>query len=310
MATCWWSSHDRRAAVTGFLNVLLVGLLLGGIYSLISIGLNLIFGVLRVVNFAQGGLVMIGMYSTVFLYYRLGLDPYVALFLVTPAMFVFGMVLYRLILQPLQNEPMMQIFATFGLLILFENSVLAITRGEGYSLAGTYSGTVIDVFGLKASVGRAIVFVATSAIALGLMLFLSRTMAGKAIRAVIQDRQSARLMGINVERTYLLTFGLGTALAGVAGALLAPIYTLSPYIGGNFILAAFAVVVLGGLGSVPGAYIGGIAVGLMESFAGYYVDPALKQAIWFIIFVVVLVVRPSGLMGQAGAEEVGLREQT
>jgi branched-chain amino acid transport system permease protein len=116
-------------------------------------------------------------------------------------------------------------------------------------------------------------------------------------------------MGINVERTYLLTFGLGTALAGVAGALLAPIYTLSPYIGGNFILAAFAVVVLGGLGSVPGAYIGGLMVGLMESFAGYYVDPALKQAIWFIIFVVVLVVRPSGLMGQAGAEEVGLREQ-
>ena len=226
-----------------------------------------------------------------------------------PLLFVLGLAVQRLVLQPLQNEPMMQIFATFGLLILFENSVLAITRGEGYSLAGSYSGTVIDVFGLKASVGRAIVFVATSAIALGLMLFLSRTMAGKAIRAVIQDRQSARLMGINVERTYLLTFALGTALAGVAGALLAPIYTLSPYIGGNFILAAFAVVVLGGLGSVPGAYLGGLIVGMMESFAGYYVDPTLKQAIWFIIFVVVLVVCPSGLMGQAGAEEVGLREQ-
>jgi branched-chain amino acid transport system permease protein len=158
-------------------------------------------------------------------------------------------------------------------------------------------------------VSRVIVFLAATGIALALMLFLQRTMAGKAIRAVIQDRQSARLMGINVSRTYLLTFALGTALAGVAGALLAPIYTLSPYIGGNFILAAFAVVVLGGLGSVPGAYIGGLMVGLMESFAGYYIDPALKQAIWFIIFVVVLVVRPSGLMGQAGAEEVGLREQ-
>jgi branched-chain amino acid transport system permease protein len=154
------------------------------------------------------------------------------------------------------------------------------------------------------------VFFAATAIAIALMIFLSRTMAGKAIRAVIQDRQSARLMGINVERTYLLTFALGSALAGVAGALLAPIYTLSPYIGGNFILAAFAVVVLGGLGSVPGAFIGGILVGVMEAFAGYYIDPALKQAIWFIIFVVVLVVRPSGLMGQAGAEEVGLREQS
>jgi branched-chain amino acid transport system permease protein len=219
-------------------------------------------------------------------------------------------VVQRLVLQPLQNEPTMQVFATFGLLILLENSILALTRGEGYSIGGSYSRQVIDVLGLKASLTRVIVFAAATGIALGLMLFLSRTMAGKAIRAVIQDRQSARLMGINVERTYLLTFGLGTALAGVAGALLAPIYTLSPYIGGNFILAAFAVVVLGGLGSVPGAYIGGIAVGLMESLAGYYVDPALKQAIWFIIFVVVLVVRPSGLMGQAGAEEVGLREQS
>jgi branched-chain amino acid transport system permease protein len=203
----------------------------------------------------------------------------------------------------------MQVFATFGLLILLENSVLAVTRGEGYSLAGTYSRAIIEIFGLRASVSRVIVFVAATAIAIALMIFLSRSMAGKAIRAVIQDRQSARLMGINVERVYQLTFALGSALAGIAGALLAPIYTLSPYIGGNFILAAFAVVVLGGLGSVPGAFIGGILVGVMEAFAGYYVDPALKQAIWFIIFVVVLVVRPSGLMGLAGAEEVGLREQ-
>jgi len=252
---------------------------------------------------------MLAMYATFFCFAKFGIGPYFAVFLVAPLMFLLGLAVQRLVLQPLQNEPMMQVFATFGLLILFENSVLAITRGEGYSLAGTYSRAVIDIFGLKASVSRVIVFLAATGIALALMLFLQRTMAGKAIRAVIQDRQSARLMGINVSRTYLLTFALGTALAGVAGALLAPIYTLSPYIGGNFILAAFAVVVLGGLGSVPGAYIGGLMVGLMESFAGYYVDPALKQAIWFIIFVVVLVVRPSGLMGQAGAEEVGLREQ-
>jgi branched-chain amino acid transport system permease protein len=292
-----------------FFNILLSGLLLGGIYSLVSIGLNLIFGVVRIVNFAQGEFIMLAMYATFFCFAKFGIGPYYAVFLVAPLMFVFGLAVQRLILQPLQNEPMMQVFATFGLLILLENSVLAITRGEGYSLAGTYSRAVIEVFGLRASVSRVVVFFAATAIAIALMIFLSRTMAGKAIRAVIQDRQSARLMGINVERTYLLTFALGSALAGVAGALLAPIYTLSPYIGGNFILAAFAVVVLGGLGSVPGAFIGGILVGVMEAFAGYYIDPALKQAIWFIIFVVVLVVRPSGLMGQAGAEEVGLREQ-
>ncbi len=292
-----------------FLNVLISGVLLGGIYGLVSIGLNLIFGVCRIVNFAQGELVMLAMYATYFCATVLGLNPYFAVFVVAPALFLLGLVLQRLVLQPLQSEPMMQVFATFGLLILFENSILALTRGEGLSLAGEYSRAVLEVGGLKASVSRVIVLAATTAIAIGLLVFLRRTMAGKAIRAVIQDRQAARLMGINVEWTYLLTFGLGAGLAGVAGALLAPIYTLSPYIGGNFILAAFAVVVLGGLGSVTGAYIGGFVVGLVESFAGYYIDPVLKQAIWFVIFIAVLVIRPSGLMGQVGAEEVGLREQ-
>ena len=116
-------------------------------------------------------------------------------------------------------------------------------------------------------------------------------------------------MGINVERTYLLTFGIGAALAGMAGALLTPMYSITPGVGGNFILAAFAVVVLGGLGSVWGAYIGGMVVGVVEVFAGFYIDPALRSAVWFVIFLIVLIVRPSGLMGQVGAEEVGFREQ-
>ena len=135
------------------------------------------------------------------------------------------------------------------------------------------------------------------------------TMMGKAIRAVTQDKRAARVMGINVEKTFLFTFGIGAALAGMAGALLTPIYSITPGVGGNFILAAFAVVVLGGLGSVWGAYIGGLIVGVVEAFAGYYIDPSLKNAIWFIIFLVVLIVRPAGLMGQVGAEEVGFREQ-
>jgi branched-chain amino acid transport system permease protein len=293
-----------------FFDILLSGILLGGIYSLVSIGLNLIFGVVRIVNFAHGEFVMLAMYATFFIVTAVGISPYLAVFLVAPLLFLFGLAVQRLVLQPLQNEALMQVFATFGLLIVLENTILALTRGQGLSLASSTSRAVIEVLGLKASLSRVIVFAAATLIALGLMLFLSRTMAGKAIRAVIQDRQAARLVGINVERAYLLTFALGSGLAGVAGALLAPIYTLSPTIGGNFILAAFAVVVLGGLGSVPGAYIGGLVVGLIESFAGYYVDPALKQAIWFIIFVAVLVVRPSGLMGQVGAEEVGLRQQT
>ena len=291
-----------------FLNVLLSGLLLGGIYALVSLGLNLIFGVVRIVNFAQGEFIMIAMYATYACFFFFGMSPYVAVFIVAPAMFLFGIAVQRLLLQPLRDEPLMQVFTTFGLLILMQNVVLAITRGEGKSVAVAASRTVIDLGIMKANAGRVIIFVVTAAIAGALLAFLRYSHAGKVIRAVIQDRDAARLMGINVELTYLLVFGLGAALAGVAGSLLAPIYTLQPQIGGNFILAAFAVVVLGGMGSVAGAYFGGLAVGIVESFAGYYVDPALKQAIWFLIFIAVLVVRPSGLFGRKGTEEIGLRQ--
>jgi branched-chain amino acid transport system permease protein len=194
-------------------------------------------------------------------------------------------------------------------LIIFQNVVLALTRGEGKSVTAKVAGMGLEFGDIRITATRLVVLVALTAIAVLLHLFLQRTLIGKSIRAVTQDRQSARLMGINVERTFTVTFGIGAALAGLAGALLAPIYTLSPQIGGNFILAAFAVVVLGGLGSVAGAYFGGMIVGLVEAFAGYYINPELKQAIWFLIFLAVLVVRPTGLFGQVGAEEVGFREQ-
>jgi branched-chain amino acid transport system permease protein len=292
------------------LHILVVGLMLGGIYGLVSIGLNLIFGVIRIVNFAHGELVMIAMYGAYLCHATLGLDPYVSVLLVMPAMFVLGIVVHRLVLQPLHGESSMQIFATFGLLIVFQNVVLALTRGEGYSVPSRIAGVTFGVGDIRVTLSRLIIFAALTVTAVALHVFLKRTLIGKSIRAVTQDRQAARLMGINVERTFTITFGIGTALAGLAGVLLSPIYTLSPSIGGNFILAAFAVVVLGGLGSVAGAYFGGMIVGLVEAFAGFYIDPELKQAIWFLIFLAVLIVRPTGLFGQVGAEEVGFREQS
>ncbi len=291
------------------INVLVFGILLGGIYGLVSIGLNLIFGVVRIVNFAQGELVMFGMYGSYFAYAQFGINPYLSVLVVAPLVGLLGMAIQRLVIHPLRDEPNMQIFATFGLLILFQNIMLAVSRGEAYSIGGQVGSTVLTVGDLKISVVRLVTFVAVTLITIGLHLFLSRTMAGKSIRAVTQDKRAARAMGINVERTFLITFGLGAALAGMAGAMLTPIYSITPAVGGNFILAAFAVVVLGGLGSVWGAYIGGLIVGVVEAFAGYYIDPALKNAIWFIIFLVVLIVRPAGLFGQVGAEEVGFREQ-
>jgi branched-chain amino acid transport system permease protein len=292
------------------LHVLVVGILLGGIYGLVSIGLNLIFGVIRVVNFAHGELVMLGMYGAFLCYSMLGINPYLSVLIVVPALFVFGLILQRLVIEPLQSESMMQMFATFALLTILQNVVLAITRGEGYSVPSKFGALGVELGEIRISATRLIILVSVSAIAVLLHLFLQRTLIGKSIRAVTQDRQAARLMGINVERTFMVTFGIGAALAGLAGALIAPIYTLSPGIGGNFILAAFAVVVLGGLGSVAGAYFGGMIVGIVEAFAGYYIDPELKQAIWFLIFLAVLVVRPTGLFGQVGAEEVGFREQS
>ena len=290
-------------------NVLVFGLLLGGIYGLVSIGLNLIFGVVRIVNFAQGELVMFGMYGSYYAYAFLGINPYLSVLVVAPLVGLLGVAIQRLVIQPLHNESNMQIFATFGLLMLFQNIMLAVSRGEAFSIGGQVGADVLTVGDLRISVVRLVTLVATTLITIGLHLFLSRTIAGKSIRAVTQDKRAARVMGINVERTFLFTFGIGAALAGMAGALLTPIYSITPGVGGNFILAAFAVVVLGGLGSVWGAYIGGLIVGVVEAFAGYYIDPALKNAIWFVIFLVVLIVRPSGLFGQVGAEEVGFREQ-
>lgn len=289
-------------------SVLVTGLLLGGIYALVSIGLNLIFGVLRIVNFAHGEFVMLGMYGAYLCVAYFGIPVYASIFLVIPALFVFGYFLQKTVMAPLQGQPNMQIFATFGLLIFLENLVLAITRGETYSIPGSFPAT-IEFGSLFIGVDRLVIFIAATVLALGISMFLKKTMPGKAVRAITQDLTAARLMGVNTSRVYLLTFAVGAAIAGLGGVLLSPAYSLSPYIGGNFILAAFAVVVLGGLGSVAGAYFGGLLVGIVESLAGYYIDPALKQAIWFLLFVFVLVIRPSGMFGQAGAEEVGMRPQ-
>jgi branched-chain amino acid transport system permease protein len=291
------------------LTVLAFGILLGGIYGLVSVGLNLIFGVIRIVNFAHGELVMFGMYGSYFAYAQWGISPYLSVFIVAPLVGVLGMAIQRLVIQPLQAEPNMQIFATFGLLMFFQNVMLAVSHGQAYSVGGGFNSSVLEIGHLKLSSVRVVTLVVATAITIGLHLFLSRTMTGKSIRAVTQDKRAARTMGIDVERTFLITFGIGAALAGVAGAMLAPIYSVTPTVGGNFILAAFAVVVLGGLGSVWGAYIGGLIVGIVEAFAGFYIDPELRNAVWFAIFLIVLIVRPAGLMGQVGAEEVGFREQ-
>lgn len=292
------------------LHILTVGFLLGGIYALVAVGLNLIFGVIRVVNFAQGEFVTLGLYGAYAAQLTTGMDPYVAPLIVVPVLFVLGAVIYYVLLRPLQNEPMMQVFATFGILMVSQNAILALTGGVAYSVQSAVIGQSIHIGPVQVGLSRVIVLVVATLVTVAVALYLRHTRNGKAIRAVAQDRAAARLMGIRVETVYTITFGIGAALAGLAGCLLSPLYTMTPQIGMNFILPAFAVVVLGGLGSVLGAFVGGFLVGLTEALAGFYLDPALKHAVIFIVFIAVLVVRPAGLFGVAGAEEVGLRDQS
>jgi len=288
--------------------ILVSGLLVGGIYALVAVGLNLVFGVIRVVNFAHGEFVMLGMYGAYFSSHVWGLNPYVSSWLlITPVGFLLGLLVQRLVIQRLLDEPLMQLFATFGLIIVFQNVVLAATRGEPKTVRTTVSGSTLDLLGVAVSVPRLVVLVVAVLLTAGLIVFLRGSITGTAMRAVAQDRRTAALMGVNVNRIYLLTFGLSAALAALAGALLSPVYTATPDIGFGFVLPAFAVVVLGGLGSVFGSLVGGLLVGVVEALSGYYLDPSLKQAIWFSLFVVALVVRPAGLFGQAGAETVGAR---
>jgi branched-chain amino acid transport system permease protein len=291
------------------LNILVIGLWLGGIYGLVSIGLTLIFGVIRITNFAHGEILMVGMYATYLAYAWLGLNPYLAVIVVVPVMFVLGVLIQRLLMQPLLNEPLMQMFATFGLLIFLENLVLMLSNGVSLGIPSDGRNDVVSIGGVTMSLSHVFAFGASTSIVVVLHLFLQNTMIGKAIRAVTQDRTAAATVGIDVRQIYRLTFGLGTAITGVASVFLTPIYTLSPTIGGNFVLAAFAVVVLGGMGSIWGAYFAGLIIGIIEAAAGFYIAPALKSAVWFLIFIIVLVLRPNGLLGTVGAAEVGLREQ-
>ncbi len=292
--------------IQDFLQLTINGLLQGGIYSLISIGLTLIFGVTRIVNFAHGEFLMLAMYATFFLFQFVGIDPYLSLLIVTPLLFVSGLCSERLVIHPILNAPsFMQIFATVGLSIALQNAALFFWTADYRSVKTTYAGMMVPAGEFLISFARLMAFVAAVVISYGVFLYLKKTYTGKAIRAVAQNRTAATLMGINIRQIYFFTFGLGTALVGIAGALLMPIYYVFPTVGGLFVLTAFVVVVLGGLGNMTGAFIGGLVIGLVESYSGFYGATQLKEAVYFVIFILVLLLKPSGFYGIVGAEEMG-----
>jgi branched-chain amino acid transport system permease protein len=275
------------------------GLLLGGIYALISVGLTLIFGVLEVVNFAHGEFLMISMYLTYWLFTALGIDPYVSLMIVVPVSFLLGFIVHKILVQPLLNDPPLNlIFATLGLSLIFQNLALILFKADYLTVTTKYSGTNILLGEIIISLPRLTAFILASGIVLLLFLFLKSTFAGKAIRALAQQRKAAMLMGINVYQSYTLAFCLGIACVGAAGSILMPIFYVYPTVGGVFGLIAFVVVVLGGYNSLVGSLIAGLIIGVIESFSGFFISPHLKEAVYFAIFIFILIYRPTGLLGR------------
>jgi branched-chain amino acid transport system permease protein len=228
---------------------------------------------------------------------------------VAPTLFLVGVIVQRLVIQPiLDASAISKIFATVGLSLVLINLALILFGGDFRSVQTSYSDATIGIGPINVNVPRLIAFVVALVLFAGLYSLLRYTFIGKAFQAVAEDRSTAQLMGIRVERLYLLAFGLGAALAGVAGALLMPFTTVYPTVGISYTLVAFVVVVLGGLGNMTGTLLGGLIIGLTDSFSATFLSPSLSTATYFVLFVVVLLVRPSGLFGKGkGTEEVGLR---
>jgi branched-chain amino acid transport system permease protein len=277
------------------------GLLTGGIYALIGIGLTIIFGVMRVVNFAHGALVMVGMYATYFLFTYFHIDPFLSLVVVIPAMFVAGILIQRTVIAPVLGAPELnQILLTEGISIVLINTALLLFTSNYLTMSTSYAGATFHLGGVSLSKPQMAAFAIAVVITSAVYFFLVRTNTGRRIRAAAQDAEAARLLGINIKRVQALTFGLGVAAAGAAGSLLMPIYyRVEPNAGSPFTLKAFVVVVLGGMGSVTGALVGGIVLGIAESLGAVYVATGYKDVIGFVIFLLVLTLKPSGLLGKS-----------
>jgi branched-chain amino acid transport system permease protein len=278
----------------------LSGLFMGSVYALIAIGFTLVFGVTNIVNFAHGHFVMGAMFVTYLLFKAWKVDPYVGLVVVLPLFFVLGSLIYRLVIQRIVEAPhSAHMMVTLGLLIFIENLANLFFGGDLRGITTTYTTSSLVLGDVSFPVARMGAAAVSLAAVVGLALVLHRTSLGKAIRAAANNPEGAALVGIDVGRVYRVAFSLGTAAAALAGAVIMPFSLVSPFVGGEFILKAFVIAVLGGLGSVAGALIGGLLIGLVEALSSLYISASLGNAIVFAILIAVLLYRPWGILGQA-----------
>ena len=277
---------------------ILNGLMTGAVYALVALGLTLIYGVLHIINFAHGALLSAAMFAAFFAFHLLGIDPYVAAFLIAPLFFALGYGLQRFVIGPASGgDDRNMLLVTLGAAIVIENVLLYAFRADTRTIDLPYAFQTIDVGFTFLAIPRLIGFVAVFVVALALWAVMNLTDTGKAIRAVAKEKLGAELCGIDVAHVYAVTFGIGAACVAIAACLLIPTYYVNPHVGNAFVLIAFTVVVLGGMGSIPGALIGGLFVGVVESLCGLYLGESLGQIGIFLMFILVLLFRPSGLLG-------------
>ena len=284
------------------LSALLNGLTTGAVYALIALGLTLIYGVLHIINFAHGASLMMALYGVYALKERWGIDPYVALPLMVPAMFVLGYAMQRMVINRASHGKDENILlVTLGLSIVMENMALLFFKSDTRTIDTAYTLTTVAIGPESAqvmvSLPKLVAFAGALVVSALLILILQRTDLGRAIRAVAKEKQGARLMGIDVEHVYAMCFGLGLACLGAAACFLLPAYYVNPQVGNGFVLVAFTVVVLGGMGSFAGALLGGLLIGVVESFGGLFLGESLGQVGIFVIFIGVLLLRPEGFFG-------------
>jgi branched-chain amino acid transport system permease protein len=281
---------------------LLNGLTTGAIYALVALGLTLIYGVLHIINFAHGSLLMVAMYGVFFLHALFGIDPYVALPIMVPLFFIVGYVLQRAVIGPASHGKDENILlVTLGLAIILDNGALFLWTSTTRTVDVPYDFSVVDLGVALIAVPRLVAFFGAFAMAALLWLILARTDTGKAIRAVAREREGARLVGIQVEHIFAVSFGIGTACLAAAACLLLPTFYVTPQVGYTFVLIAFTTVVLGGMGSFPGALLGGLILGVVEALGGLFFGESLGEIGIYAIFILILLFRPTGLFGVRAA---------
>jgi branched-chain amino acid transport system permease protein len=287
------------------LQLVINGVLVGALYTCVALGFSIVWGVMNLINLAHGTMIMAGAYVSFVLFTTLGLDPFLSIPVAATVLFGVGYALERYVLSlVLGGSTFLTLILTFGLDILLVNVLLALFTADTRSLALTYPRAGLSYGRVIVPYVRLGLFAAAVLLTSLLHLFLTHTKLGNAIRATSFNRESASLVGVATDRIFALTFGIGAAMAGATGALVAVTYSFSPVLGGAFTLKAFVVVVLGGLGSVPGALLGGLALGVAEHVSTVLVGPGYQEAISFLVLLIVLVLRPAGFLGKRFYAEV------